>query len=886
MSKINNKVTRDSKKLTNNKQRELSTERNVQKLSKPSETVNSLPNNSKIRQSTKVKPPTSSKIDTGNRTIIKQEKNHLPSTSRISLAMNKKTAPTTTKLSPTTNKLPSTNFKSSDKMKKSTPSTPPSSRILKTQYFPSKNMYANVIKEHIKIKAENKPQENDDRPKTATLRKGSIVNSNIIGPDAPRSETSSSISIETEDNDYEDDFESYESDFEEYQSSSPTSSINSELLEENNSTSSESVRTTPKQTSLVGLEEERMLDSGNYDMPENKYKVSLTNIKELTEKETKTSNSSNMASLSDEGFEDGKSLLHSNVPCINFAQAQKRIKKNRHLERQRKRGEEILNMIKLDNCNFTLFEMIPVSYDVFIKSFGSTNSIQVAIQTGEDNIPEETQTDCVETTTKWTQFPTAFSKIDCSNPNYLEMYKEEYAGVGNEFLKEKCTDTIPKNVTDKNSLLISCQLMLNLLYESRSSLSENFERNSREIPFSIGFINFNTQTILFLKDKPITLVSYVSVNKILTVHRVKKDCDDFFCKSVICVWNVLNSEEPEKILNVPGVLSCCCCFESNNLIVGGLVDGSLVMWHLGNSNKSFNNKHDENTILEQPIYITEINTAHLAKVISIKQLVIKNVNTLFNNNSSNSQLCSLDETGVLIIWVIIHKVPAHGDQNVLYWNQLSLVQNLKMCLSNLYPELCNILCTDMLVNFLDTYHIFISTNYECILHCLTNTSKARPKKYYSSISSQVNCLVSCPFSPQHFLAGHSNGAISIYSSLHERSLITLSNRNDNLETGVEFIQWSHNKPSSFYVKDYSNTIHVWDLKSSDLFPVYSVPFKQKITAMKLSVPSMKSNETSYMILTTDNGSIHLHILDSQDKQFNLSEYEHDVKNFMNYVNRL
>ncbi|KAF5299509.1 hypothetical protein FQR65_LT01092 [Abscondita terminalis] len=867
MSKVANKTIRDPKKLVQNK-RELSTDRNVQKINKVTDNSNTSINNVKAKPITKVKQLSKTSTSSRNDTTLNK-----PSTSRTSLTTNKKNAPVTSKLSPL-NKLPSTNAKTTDKIKKSTPSTPPSNRVSKTQYFPSKNMYSNAVKEHMQMKTVSTDEKEQERPRTATLRKGSIVNSNIIGPDVSRSETSSSTSVETGFHDYEDDFESYESDFEEYQSTTTTSSIDSNLTEDSESSS----------------KEERMLDSGNYDMPESKYKLSLTNIREIHEIEQKTNTSSennlsNMTSLSDEGFEDGKPPIQSCSSFINFAQAQKRIKQNRHFEKQKKRGEELLNMIKLDQYNFTLFEMSPVSYDVFIRSFGTTNAIQTAVQTGEDNISEEIQTDPINTLTKWTQNPVTFSKTDCSNPNYLKIYKDEYVGVGGEMTEDKA---VFEQVTDKKyekRLLNASAIMLNILYESNCNLNEMLERNLREIPFSAGFLSFDTQSYSFLKDKPVTIVTNFSINKILTVHVVKNDCDDSFSKSFICIWNVLNTKEPEKILTAPGLLSSCCSFD-DKLVIGGLHDGSLTMWRLGNMRYSSKTEQNE-FIFEQPIYMTEINTAHVAKVIAIKQLIIKDANTLFSNNNSNNELCSLDETGVLIIWIIIHKPPAYSDETVMSWNQLCLVQNFKTCLTNSHPGLDNVLCTDMLVSFLETYHIFISTNYGCVLHCLTNSSKTRPKKYLSSISSQINCLVSCPFSPQLFLAGHDDGSISLYSSLHERSLITLSNKHDSgLHSGVEFIQWSYKKPCSFFVKDYSNTIHVWDLKNSDLFPLYSVPFKEKITAMQLSVPKTESSDPSYMILATDNGSVHLHMMDAQNEQFNLNDYERDVKNFFNYVNRL
>ncbi|KAB0801711.1 hypothetical protein PPYR_03897 [Photinus pyralis] len=594
-----------------------------------------------------------------------------------------------------------------------------------------------------------------------------------------------------------------------------------------------------------------------------------------------------MASLSDEGFEDSKSSLLSNVQYINFAQAQKKIQQNKHLEKQRKRGKDILEMIKLDHCNFTLIEMIPVSYDVFIRSFGNLNSKQISTQTGDDSGCEEVQTEIIETIDKWTQYPIRFSKINCDNSNYLQLYKQEYAGTN-------CVNSDIQQTMDLSydkfhkQLFSATQLILNLVYESQSNFSERILSNSSEIPFSNGYIQFNTESSPFLRSKPITFACYCFGNKLLTVHGEKASQEgnmdkDFINNSIACIWNILNCEEPERILKVPGILSCCFTCQTNHLVIGGLEDGTLSIWSLTDSNKNVNTVQD--IVYEQPNYTTEVHKGHTSRIVSILQLELKEEDIFSVNTdaAAKSQVCSLDEIGTLIVWVIIKK--CKSSQNLLYWNQISVVQSKKMCLNQSHPELVNLLCTDMIVNFLDTHHILISTNYGYIIHCLSTTPKARPKKYYSGIPSQVNCLTGCPFSSQYFLAGHDNGTITLYSSTLQKTLIALSNKNENVHSGVECIQWCSDKPCLFYVKDSSNTIHVWDLKISDLLPIYSVPFKEKITVMKLSKSQLKESETSYMILATDNGSIHLHTL-TKDADFNADAYKLDIKNFFNYVNRL
>jgi hypothetical protein len=43
----------------------------------------------------------------------------------------------------------------------------------------------------------------------------------------------------------------------------------------------------------------------------------------------------------------------------------------------KKRGEELLDMIQLDTVNFTLLELAPVPYEVYMKIYGCSNTLQV-----------------------------------------------------------------------------------------------------------------------------------------------------------------------------------------------------------------------------------------------------------------------------------------------------------------------------------------------------------------------------------------------------------------------------------------------------------------------------------------------------------------------------
>lgn len=76
---------------------------------------------------------------------------------------------------------------------------------------------------------------------------------------------------------------------------------------------------------------------------------------------------------------------------INFSAAKERQKTKFAAGRARRRGDELLSMIRLDIVTFALFELPPIRYEDFMRTFGTSNMTQNSMQTGEDNLDEDIQ---------------------------------------------------------------------------------------------------------------------------------------------------------------------------------------------------------------------------------------------------------------------------------------------------------------------------------------------------------------------------------------------------------------------------------------------------------------------------------------------------------------
>nr|XP_022905829.1 WD repeat-containing protein 60 [Onthophagus taurus] len=786
-------------------------------------------------------------------------------------------------------------FRDGGKLGKSSISGVSSPRVSKSQFFPNKGqMYKNALKvsedqgkfsiaEKLKDRERNKTRtlspsdvkvlkpkqdvastSNVKRPGTATIRKHEIEEDNVL-------KIQKDQKYQKEEN-YESDFDSYESDFEEYLSSlSSTTSISSD---DSNEKESNSTKPFIKENNLG--EEEKKLDSGNYEISETKHKQVLTNIKESNEIENNKNNLinkpltkfinnailSNPASLSssDEGFEE---IKNEKIHFVNFLEAKRKNSLIKSAELKKRRGQDLLGMIHLDIQNFTIFELQPIRYDDFMKSFGNRNYLQISTQTGDDNVDEEVLTDSVEFRTIWTQNPIQLKK---ENFGDYKLYHQDYLGFGFDDIDEnKRKDISSFNENNlKEFLGNASEVILNLL-EEKSQLNncKEIENNQLSLPFSDGHITFNTE-LDFLKNTDVILATFSeNITKMLTVHvSIEEE------RSLLCLWKISQQNQPEKIFSIYGTINSLSM--DDNYIFAGLNDGTISIWSLTN-NADFYIKADYIT----PIYISDIEKAHHSKIIAINPIEIEN-----SEGYINKQIYTLDEDGLLKIWSMIKL------NNSNY--TLSLHINSTIDFKDLYKNLNNLQCTDMCVNKLDPNQIFVSTNYGNILHFITTGKKTHPKFYTDNNNDRIasNCLINCPFSPLYFLCGYQNGNVKLYSRETEKPLMTMSNKDQ--ESSIDLIQWSINKPCVFYTKDSKNVVHIWDLTKSDIFPICSLKFNDRIDYIKLS-PNISQNNTikrSYLVIITRNKFVDLYVLNKEHGQQNKQDYDDNVRKFTNYVNRL
>ncbi|KYN40872.1 WD repeat-containing protein 60, partial [Trachymyrmex septentrionalis] len=735
-----------------------------------------------------------------------------------------------------------------------------------------------------------------ERRKSRTLSPSEIrmLHSAIRRPDIVEKEqkkdvlTDSHSGIQADSNevdyDYEDDFEDYESDFQEC-TDSDTPSISENSDSSGNSSHLEPIELRlreKKSTEHTKVEEEHMLDSGHYDLAEAKKRAAQVESMLLTQSNTpplpelrepvgktfsddRPAENKSLPSSTDEGFEDSRSGDFtrspplSQVPFIDF----RKPKENHREENSRKirsRGEELLEMIKLDFMEWSLLECNPIPYDEFIRNYGKLNTqqncIMVFTQTGDDNMDIEIQTDEMPCKNKWTQFPITCRK-ELHDKRDINLFKMEQLGVGNDLDEMDDINFLSRpsyDVLRLNDFLNRAGAVVLSLLEERKHGGTVFQNDVGDLAFSDGFVKLSVDTVTFLATRSVKIIHYSNVlNKVLlTIHvPVEEELEtiskqDYITDCCIgCVWNISEPSMPKKLFYSQCPITACCFHLTNcNTVFAGLEDGSLSLWDLKEDemwHQKITDKANElDWVIRTPTYTTTAELdAHTSQVVAIR--VLSKIETICAKERSNKfipiQICSLDEDGCLIIWSILHNMGMNiDDLGLSHWGNIRLIKNQKMFLTKKNSEIMNMF-VDMHVDSANTNNIYIATNSTDVLHATYIGNRTNPLTYKPAEISKCGtstCIDVCPFGQSFFWVGCNDGTIRLHYLNIERPIVQL--KNEQYSDEIKALQWSKTKPLTIYTLDNSSRIHVWDLSKSDICPIHTLPMGKwgKISSMQLS----------------------------------------------------
>ncbi|XP_063992285.1 cytoplasmic dynein 2 intermediate chain 1 [Diachasmimorpha longicaudata] len=764
-----------------------------------------------------------------------------------------------------------------------------------------------------------------ERRKSRTLSPSEVK---VLNKRFPKSDSSP-------DYNYEDDFEDYESDFQDC-----TETDASEVSDESQGSDEpdlEPIELKSKEpvkqlkSKEVREHEEHMLDSGHYELEEarrraarmdlmsSRHRVTGDSHRAMVFGEDKPSEIRSLPSSADEGFEDGRSGDFAKSPPLGGHEivGLREIKRFNEVGKKLSRGRKLLQMIKLDVVEWSVFETTPIAYEEFIRIHGRINTRQIATQTREDDLSVETQTEEIRYRNVWTQFPVV-CRSSLKTSGDIEGFNREMVGVGSDENDHQVKRPVYDVLKLNEFLGAAGRVVLALLEEERVKKSEPQGPQGQDMPFSESSIKLAISTVTFLTGRPVVIVKYPDTNSriILSIHApadddnqdIETSADDGFYMTdccIGCLWNVHEPFRPIKLFYSGSCVTAVCLHPGNwNLVFAGLDDGSVSLWDLEEDEayhpKFVDKDNEAEWVLRSPTFST-VGTFDgnddegLARVVAIK--VLSKIETDGADNSVKFmpiQICSLNEDGNCTVWSVLRNLDTGASLitqqlGQSWWGKIRLVKSHKIALSrdkNNVDDSCMTAFRDFSVDPLDTDNLYIASNTSKLLHATRTGKKLKPSFYGGNFmnNSGTTCIEPCPFGQPYFLVGFSDGTLRLYSSTIEKPLVQL--KNSNSTAPIKIIQWSRSKPFTIYVLDDKSNIHIWDLSRSDILPLYSISSRKSshIGSMELSPCKNDSDLVNqYLALGLDNGALEIHRFTKEFHYSNTADRTADLNTFLYYV---
>ncbi|XP_064107541.1 cytoplasmic dynein 2 intermediate chain 1-like [Macrobrachium nipponense] len=616
---------------------------------------------------------------------------------------------------------------------------------------------------------------------------------------------------------------------------------------------------------------------------------------------------------------------------VNFAVAKKKQEAAHINSKMNSRGRILLSMIQLDTVSVDLLTLAPVSYEAYISSFGHSNRQQVTVQTNEDALTEEIQTEPVVMRNKWTQKPV---HISIGKDNELPG-PEDYMGVGGDMgpLTFSGAATGKSSTSRLTSFLTSAsQVMLALLEEELVwETAESDKSDSSVTSEGLGFsqppvtLGQNVQSLLEGRTTPFVKFCPSEPNLLLSGHGLhslgEENIEDFKDGGLLCVWWVQEPSRPQHLL------SCCSTPTAASfsparpsLIIAGLEDGSLSTWDLRESLQLHTlkiNIDEDHWRVRVPSYITacdESGEGEGSPIVAIHTVTTEE--DQISDTHGAFQVVTLTANG-RVTWVVMH-VPltsAIGDINfgrksatvrtissnvavsphlgASPWARIVINRAATINVANtLYGDEAisnEIICHDLKMDMNDSSQLYVATGSGAIAHCSRHSSRIHPKAYYPEFEPGCEslCIALCPHDYRYMLVGSSDGMVRLHSISSERPLTTWQSAPDCAP--VKGLQWSPARPCVFYVLDSMARLHIWDLSAGDIFPILTVEAGGLVGGALRSFNIAPTQPTSrhplYAVFASDGGEMVLRQVGPEFSTHHLQDdYDTELERFTYYVN--
>ncbi|CAB3993044.1 WD repeat-containing 60-like [Paramuricea clavata] len=457
------------------------------------------------------------------------------------------------------------------------------------------------------------------------------------------------------------------------------------------------------------------------------------------------------------------------------------------------------------------------------------------------------QTEVIEMCTKWTQYP-----------------PDDFKGCGegdgsqerNDLQENVFTPHSIDSVRLTNFLQQAGQVCLILLEEKISARKDLMFKERNDLDISDGFIQLATK-LPFLEGRRVLDMKFNSVQThlLLTAHdcsNVETSVDKNDClqeRGIVCYWNVNEPSQPQKILYCESSpKSCCFSSVKSSLVFAGLEDGSVVVWDVRESSSlhsTINNK-DNQWVVRRPTFSTAgvlFSENHLSPVQNILPIALPidsaqalSRSTVLQDEPGGMafQLASLDESGVVNIWVVIEldkpdEAGSENDLGLAPGGRVKLIKSTSIQVESPHREMfvgSAIQTSTMQFSTLDPNHFYVGTDRGWVVHCTRYGGRAHPKVYRPETESfvTITAIDVSPWNIPVMLVGCTDGTLRLHDLRKEHAIRSWPETTQG--SAIVQLMWSKSRPSLFFVLDAKSNLYIWDLLQKDGHPVATESFKR------------------------------------------------------------
>ncbi|XP_061183329.1 cytoplasmic dynein 2 intermediate chain 1-like [Saccostrea echinata] len=666
--------------------------------------------------------------------------------------------------------------------------------------------------------------------------------------------------------DYEDDFEDYEDDFEEEEDDTPV--VKGKQL------SDYDLQKTPRKGGAG-------LDYSDSEMDE--VLRALDQENERLYQDSRQGNDSPRYNQYNKQYDDQDSDSEPARPVtrglINFTGARQRAISRKANSKTAKRAQDLLQMIELDVSSYDLFDLPPVKeYDLYIRSFGRTDTKQAYVQTNDDNIDREIQTEEIDVRQKWTQ-------------HLAEDFTGCGRGDGEKDLDEEETAQQNKqqDLGRLNSFIQKAgQVISILLDEEKDQQRQEKAENRTNLSLSEGYSQLTCLSILKGRCVEFAHFSPTQPNYLLTAYSKCAEASEsnpVDRKGIICVWNTNEPSYPQRILACESQ-PVCCCFSpyKTTLVFAGMVDGSVCAWDLREPpalHKSIKYENSDH-LLRYPTYntagINEVKN-HQSPVTTLSPVVSytdSDSDTHDSHEDSSGglsfQLVSCEELGVLKFWVVAEisspdMAGSEFDLGLSPGGRIKLVLSSSIQLQNPLREKSEPLRSfELQLSPGDLNHFYVGTEKGFVYHGLRFGSRAYPRTFTALNDAPVDIktIDFSPFSHPCFLVTTGDGDVHLFSTKTDTALVSWPSRVWGT-MGVKCARWSQSRPCVFYVLDDNSRLYTFDLLEGDSMPakIETLSNDARVTCLSFTSDVRQAGHggrNPQMLICLESGVNHIHTI--------------------------